>query len=246
VKGAFTDAAKARRGSFEQANGGMLFLDEIGDMSLTAQAKVLRAIQEGEILPVGGEEPVLVDTRIVCATHKDLRAEIAAGRFREDLYYRIAVLELAAPALREHREDVDELARDKLRTATSGMAKQIEGFTPAALAALRSYHWPGNVRELRNEVERAAIHANSTHIDLCDLSARVRGGANGGPGTPLPASLAARYMAMDETERQLVEEALRTAGGNVAEAARLLGITRVMMKRRMDRYGDGGSNGQAA
>lgn len=236
VQGAFTGASRRRRGSFELADGGTLFLDEIGDLSLTAQAKVLRAIQEGEILPVGAEQVVRVDVRIVAATHKDLREEIRAGRFREDLYYRIAVLEILTPPLRERSEDVEGLAHALLRVVTSGMGKRLEGFTPEALAALRRYSWPGNVRELKNEVERAAINAESSWIELEDLSPRVRGVDSGGAQPAQAPPLSSQFAELENTERRLVEKALRKAKGNVTEAARLLGITRVMMKRRMERF----------
>lgn len=241
-KGAFTGAVKDKRGKFALASGGTLFLDEIGDLNSSAQAKVLRAIQEGEIQPLGSEKTMRVDVRIVAATHKDLRGEIVEKRFREDLYYRLAVVELELPPLRSREGDVPLLAEALLRTSASAMGKRLGGFTPAALAALSRYPWPGNVRELRNEVERAAINAEGAFVELSDLSSVVRGAGPSPPpaprATPQPeGTLAERFAALEPLEKQLVEEALARAKGNVSEAARLLGITRMMMRRRVEKLG---------
>ncbi|KYF56401.1 hypothetical protein BE08_35240 [Sorangium cellulosum] len=241
-KGAFTGAAGKKRGKFVLADGGTLFLDEIGDLDLVAQAKVLRALQEGEIQPLGAEKALRVSVRVVSATHKDLAEEIANRRFREDLYYRLNVVELMAPPLRERGEDIELLARSLLRAAAASMGKREMDFTPAALAALRAYPWPGNVRELRNEMERAAIDAELPIVDEHNLSSRIRKGRPTtltAPAAPEGASLAERFAALDRTERQLIEEALKAARGNLSEAARQLGITRIMIKRRIDRFGLG-------
>ncbi|WP_437332106.1 sigma 54-interacting transcriptional regulator [Sorangium sp. So ce394] len=238
-KGAFTGAAGKKRGKFVLADGGTLFLDEIGDLDLAAQAKVLRALQEGEIQPLGAEKAVHVSVRVVSATHKDLAEEIANKRFREDLYYRLNVVELSVPPLRERGEDIELLARALLKAAASSMGKRELEFTPAALAALKGYGWPGNVRELRNEMERAAIDAELPIVDLYNLSSRLRKGPRAAPAPREGASLAERFAALDVTERQLIEEALKAARGNLSEAARQLGITRVMIKRRIDRFGLG-------
>jgi Nif-specific regulatory protein len=239
VKGAFTGALRDRRGSFELASSGTLFLDEIGDLSPSAQAKLLRAIQEGEVQPLGTERSVRVDVRIVSATHKDLMQEVAAGRFREDLYYRLAVLEIEAPPLRERGEDIALLARALLQAATAGMGKRIAGFTDEALEALRGYRWPGNVRELKNEVERAAINAESSWIGAADLGPRVAAaGREREPRSMAPAQpLAEQFASLEAMERALVEEAVKASGRNLSEAARLLGISRVMLKRRVHRFG---------
>jgi len=237
-KGAFTGAVRDKRGKFAMANGGTLFLDEIGDLDLAAQAKVLRAIQEGEIQPLGSEMARRVNVRVVAATHKDLLKEIAAKRFREDLYYRLNVVEIEVPPLREREGDVELLAQALLRSASLSMGKRLQGFTPAALAALRRHLWPGNVRELRNEMERAAIIAESTVIDLSDLSARIGAGGPGRPcSAPPAASLAERFAELEPTERTIIAEAIKTARGNLSEAARLLGITRIRMRRRVERFG---------
>lgn len=237
-KGAFTGATQARRGQFVLAGGGTLFLDEIGDLSLSAQAKVLRVLQEGELLPLGAEVPVKVDVRVFAATHKDLRREIAEGRFREDLYYRINVLEIDVPPLRSRGSDIDLLARIFLDSAALNLGKRLHGFSPAALVALRSYSWPGNVRELRNEVERALVQAEGSVVEVDDLSSTLQRVGVQEPQTMLPSdSLAMRFAALEPTERALVEEALRTARGNLTEAARLLGMTRIMMRRRVEKFG---------
>ncbi|MDC3955549.1 sigma 54-interacting transcriptional regulator [Polyangium jinanense] len=238
-KGAFTGAAQQRRGQFTLADGGTLFLDEIGDLGLSAQAKVLRALQEGEVLPLGAEAPIRVDVRVFAATHKDLRQEIAAGRFREDLYYRLNVLDIEVPPLRERGADIELLAQTFLEAAALNVGKRITGFSAAARAALSAYPWPGNVRELRNEVERAVVQAEGAVVELDDLSANL--GRMLSPPEPASAppsgSLAARFAALEPTERALVEEALAMARGNLSEAARLLGITRIMMRRRVERFG---------
>ncbi|AKT43463.1 sigma-54-dependent Fis family transcriptional regulator [Chondromyces crocatus] len=237
VQGAFMGAQRDKRGRFALAHRGTLFLDEIGDLSPMAQAKVLRVLQEGEVLPLGAEQPSLVDVRVIAATHKDLRKEAAEGRFREDLFFRLNVGDIAVPPLRERSEDLPLLAAAFLEPAALNLGKRLLGFSPAALAALHAYPWPGNVRELRNEVERAAIQAEGAVIELDDLSPAVSRAALSPSSLTTGMSLAARFAALDPMERSLVEEALVAARGNVAEAARLLGITRIMMVRRVDRFG---------
>ncbi|MBI3073112.1 MAG: sigma 54-interacting transcriptional regulator [Deltaproteobacteria bacterium] len=243
-RGAFTGATKDRRGKFALAHRGTLFLDEIGDLSLTAQAKVLRAIEEGELQPLGSEKTVHVDVRIISATHKDLQKEVTAGRFREDLYYRLNVVELVVPPLRERADDVILLAERFLARRCDRMGKNLAGFTPGAALALKRYRWPGNVREVENEIERAAIVAEGMAVDVGDLSPKIATAsaalsvaapetAQGGAQT-----LAARFSELETTERFLVQEAMREARGNVSEAARILGITRIMMKRRLDRFAE--------
>lgn len=233
-KGAFTGAVAKKRGKFALADGGTLFLDEIGDLAIPAQAKLLRALQEGEIQAVGAERAIHVDVRVVSATHKDLMKEIEAGRFREDLYYRLAVVEIDVPPLRERGADVALIAHALMRRSATVMGKRLEGFTEAALSALARHSWPGNVRELRNEIERAVINADGPLIDAHDLSPRL-GAARPKPDQPRDRSLAEQFAELEPTEKMLVEQAMAQAKGNVSEAARLLGITRIMMKRRVDR-----------
>lgn len=235
-KGAFTGALKATRGKFVLADKGTLFLDEIGDLALPAQAKLLRAIQEGEVQPLGAERSVKVDVRVVSATHKDLWAEVMAKRFREDLYYRLNVVEILVPPLRERPGDVALLAEVLLRKSAAAMGKPLLGFTKAAIAALEKHRYPGNVRELRNEVERAAINAEDAYVDACDLSPRL-GASVSKPGELRGQSLAERFAMLEPMEKQLVEEALKDAKGNISEAGRLLGISRQMIRRRVERFG---------
>jgi Nif-specific regulatory protein len=241
-KGAFTGATRDRRGKFSLADKGTLFLDEVGDLSLAAQAKLLRVIQDGELQPLGSERGTRVDVRIVAATHKDLAAEIAAGRFREDLYYRLAVVEVAMPPLRERGDDVLLLATLFLQRAGSRMGKRLEGFSPRARSAVSRGTWPGNVRQLANEVERAAILADGSVVDEGSFSARVTGvveGPKAESGSLPQSSLAERYAELGPAEKTLVEEAMRLAKGNQSEAARLLGITRIVLRRRLERFGIG-------
>jgi len=237
-KGSFTGALAKKRGKFVLADGGTLFLDEIGDLSLTAQAKLLRAIQEGEVQPIGSEKTERVDVRIVTATHKTLSAEVKAGRFREDLFYRLNTVEIEVPPLRDRVGDIPILATALLRKACLESGKRVEGFTETAMAALCKHSFPGNVRELKNEVERALINAESSLIDAPDLSPRL-GAARPIAGQPKGRSLAERFAELEPTEKHLVEEALAQAHGNLSEAARLLGITRMVMRRRVERFGLG-------
>jgi len=230
-KGAFTGAAKGKRGKFQLAHRGTLFLDEIGDLSLAAQAKVLRVIEDGEIQPLGSEKVGQVDVRILSATNKDLMKEVEARRFREDLYYRLTTLQLELEPLRSRSEDIALLAQAFLARAGARLGKHFTGFTERALDALRAYSWAGNIRELRNEIERAAILSPSVLIDASDLSPRLTA-----PGARAPISLSEQFARLNDTERGLVEGAMARAKGNVSEAARLLGISRIMMKRRVDRY----------
>ena len=243
VRGAFTGAVTARRGRFVLADGGTLFLDEIADLSLAAQAKILRVLEDGEVTPVGAERSQRVDVRVVSASHKDLRREVEAGRFREDLFYRLVVAELPVPPLRARPGDVALLAETFLAAARARGARATE-LAPDAAAALAAHAWPGNVRELKNVLERAAALATGTRIEVDDLRLGGRPRSATAPPAPAPAasgSLAEQFGLLDVTERRLVEEALARAGGNIAEAARMLGITRIMMKRRLDRIrtGDG-------
>lgn len=237
-QGAFSGAMQRRKGQFALADQGTLFFDEIGDLSLSAQGKVLRAMQEGEVLPLGTERTTYVDVRVIAASSKDLRRAVAEGKFREDLYYRLNVLQIDVPPLRERSSDIELLARTFLESAALNLGQQHVSFSPQALAAIVGYSWPGNVRELRNEIERAILVAEGSLIEAHDLSpeierAQISTRAESVPTTPL----AQRFAALETTERAMVEEALLAARGNLAEAARQLGITRIMMRRRVDKFG---------
>jgi len=227
VKGAFTGAVKARRGLFREAEGGTLFLDEIGDMAPELQAKLLRAIEDRVVRPVGSDETISVDLRLMASTNKDLLARIREGLFREDLYYRLAVIPIQLPPLRERREDIPLLAEHFLRRAAAASGKAIRGFTPEAMAALLRHPWPGNVRELENVVERAVTLAVADQIPaqalLLDASA-----------TPAPAALlaqAARRPTLEELTAEYVSLVLREAGGDKAKAAEILGVSKRTLYR---------------
>jgi Nif-specific regulatory protein len=236
VRGAFTGADKARRGKLALADHGTLFLDEVVDLSPAAQAKLLRVLEDGEVTPVGAESNIRVDVRLVSASHKDLREAVAKGTFRQDLYYRIAGAEIAIPPLRSRGSDVLVLAEmfvARLRQKRPGPTRLSSG----AAAALAAYGWPGNVRELRHAIERACAIASGEVIEEADLA--LRGGLlASGAATSGTETLEQRFSALDAIERGLVEEAMARANGNVSEAARLLGISRVMMKRRLDRFSE--------
>jgi Nif-specific regulatory protein len=236
VRGAFTGAIRDRRGRFVMAHRGSLFLDEVAELSLAAQAKLLRVVEDGEVWPIGAERVIRVDVRLISATHKDLAAEVAAGRFRDDLYWRLAVVDLELPPLRARGDDVQLLAELFLARAARRSGRERLGFTPAALAVLAGYSWPGNVRELANEIERAAIVAEGPLVDVDDLRPRAAPPARAAPAGDDARPLAERFAGLDQLERQLVQESLRAAGGNVTEAARLLGISRIMMRRRLERF----------
>ncbi|WP_029003232.1 sigma-54-dependent transcriptional regulator [Azorhizobium doebereinerae] len=233
VKGAFTGATGSRDGRFTAANRGTLFLDEIADMPLPVQAKVLRAIQEQTFEPVGSSKSVKVDVRIIAATHKDLQKEMASGAFRMDLYYRLAVFPITLPPLRERGEDIPLLAGHFLRKAAEDMGKRIEGLSPAAAAAMTAYAWPGNIRELQNCMERAAIVARGSAIELKDLMLFGPDGPPVAEARALPADLDEE---LARIERDFVLEALKEAGGVQARAAERLGITERSLWHRIKKF----------
>lgn len=226
-KGAFTGAVKTTEGKIEQAAGGTLFLDEIGDVPLPLQVKLLRFLQERVIERIGGRRPIAVDTRIVCATHQDVDAMVADGRFREDLYYRLAEIVVRIPALAERSGDAVLLARHFLKRHAAALKLSVKGFTPDALAAIEGWGWPGNVRELENRVKRAVIMADGSHVTADDLDLT-------GDGTPaLPINLRAVREAAD---RAAIRQALAHAEGNISGTARLLGISRPTLYDLMKAY----------
>jgi len=234
-RGAFTGADARRAGRFEAANGGTLFLDEIGDMAPATQAKVLRVLQERRFERLGGTAAIEVDVRIVAATHRNLEAEIAAGRFREDLYYRLRVVEIALPPLRERREDLPALAQRLLAQVAERHGRPAKSLTPAALAALGRHAWPGNVRELRNALERAAVLCEGDAIEPGDLHLDVSAPAL--PDDPsLPFSEAKRR-ATEEFERAYLLRALRAHGGNISHTADAIGMVRQSLQQKMRELG---------
>jgi PAS domain S-box-containing protein len=238
VKGAFTGALRDRRGRFQEAHGGTLLLDEIGDVSPTVQVKLLRVIEQREIERVGDSSPIKVDVRLLCATHRDLRAMVEAGRFRADLYFRLAVFPIRVPSLREHVEDLPLLASAWLDRLVAGGGPRPRGLSAAARSALSAYRWPGNVRELQNVLEFAALRAGAGEIDVAHLPDEVvRPPGGPSPGLAAPPRPPARGAALD---RERLVEALAASGWNRAEAARRLGISRVTLWKRLKQLGIGG------
>jgi DNA-binding NtrC family response regulator len=228
VKGAFTDAKQDRVGRFEMADGGTLFLDEIANVPLPQQAKLLRVLETGEVERVGSSRTRRVDVRIISATNADLRAAVAAGRFREDLLFRLNTVEIRLPALRERREDIPLLAEHFLARFRVRYGKPLAGFAAGALEALLSHPWPGNVRELHHAVERAVLMARGERITASDLGLSREDG-QGQAGL--------EQMTLEDAERYLIRKALDRAQGNVSEAARALGLSRSALYRRLQYHG---------
>ena len=234
VKGAFTGATANRAGRFAAAEGGTLLLDEIGDMPVAIQVKLLRVLQERTFEPVGSAVSVKSDVRVIAATHQDLRGAVADGRFREDLYYRLNVFPIEVPSLRQRVEDVPVLAGHFLKQFNEGMGKHLIGFTPAAFAAMVNYRWPGNIRELQNCVERAVIVARGTAVDVPDLPRYLFDEAGSEAVTRVPADLDAE---MARLERGFIVEALERADGVQVRAAEAMGISERSLWHRVKKLG---------
>jgi DNA-binding NtrC family response regulator len=237
-RGAFTDAAQRRIGRFEAASGGTLFLDEIGELATPVQAKLLRALQERCIERLGGSGSIPVDVRVLAATHRDLEQDVAQGRFRADLFYRIHVIPIELPALRQRREDIPLLAAHFLKRARAASGQGPIRIAPEALAALERYGWPGNVRELGNAIEHAVALAESDLLGIDDLPrALVRSTRIDGLHQAVRSGALGFEQATDDFERELLLEALENAGWNQTRAAEHLRMTRRALKLRMDRLG---------
>ena len=239
-RGSFTGATDRRAGKFEMASGGTLFMDEIAEMSLEMQAKVLRAIETQEIERVGGSRTVRVDLRIIAATNKDLRREVERGDFREDLFFRVNVFPILLPPLRDRREDILPLALFFLRKFAEEMGRRMPCLSTSAERMLLEHLWPGNVRELRNTIERVSIMLDGNEIRGSDVAAVLHhpGAAGGGGGlTPAAPCLGSGGFSLDDHERNLLMEALSRAGGNKSRAAKLLGISRAKLRYRLEKFG---------
>ncbi len=226
VKGAFTDARQDRLGRFEMADGGTLFLDEIANVPLSQQQKLLRVLERGEFERLGSSTTRKADVRLISATNADIEAEIAAGRFRQDLLFRLNTVELHLPPLRDRRDDIPALANHFLTAHAARYRKKLLGFESAALAALSDYPWPGNVRELDHSVERAVLMASSERVHVADLQLR--------PPRDAPARI--DDMSLEDVEALMIRKAL-SRHGNVTDAARALGLSRSALYRRLERYG---------
>ena len=227
TKGAFTDAKTDRVGRFELADGGTLFLDEIANLSMAQQAKLLRVLQEGEFERVGSSRSRRVDVRILAATNADVRAEVAAGRFREDLFFRLNTVEIHLPPLRERRDDIPLLAGHFLKQFAARYRRPVTGFSPDGMRALLEYSWPGNVRELAHAIERATLLAEGDAVTAADLNFRAA----------TDAAPKLDEMSLEEVERALITKALARHEGNVSLAAQALGLSRSALYRRLQRHG---------
>jgi DNA-binding NtrC family response regulator len=237
-KGAFTGALKARTGLFQSADGGTIFLDEIGELPLEMQAKLLRVLQEKEARPVGSNQPVKVDVRVIAATNRDLEKEYRTGTFRKDLYFRLNVVTLHVPPLRERRSDIPMLAHWFLDRCAPGRSVQV---TNAAMKSLLQYDWPGNVRELENCVERALALGNQQKIDVDDLPPAIASTAPGSEqAAPLQSAQAYSTTDLEDIERTTIERVFQQVKGDKALAGKMLGISRATLYRKLKRYNIGG------
>jgi two-component system response regulator AtoC len=236
-KGAFTDARQTKKGLFELARGGTIFLDEIGDMPPVLQAKLLRFLEERHFRRVGGTEDISVDVRIIAATNRDLEEAVRKGEFRADLYYRLKVIPIEVPPLRERQDDIPLLAQAFIDQLRAELRKPVRSISPEALKVLLAYPWPGNIRELRNAIERAMILGTGERIEVQDLPAELQ------PGRAKPTTadgvvqLPPQGVRLEEIEEELVRKALERTRGNQSAAARLIGVTRDQLRYRMERMG---------
>jgi two-component system, NtrC family, response regulator AtoC len=246
-KGAFTGATARRRGRFEMADGGTLFLDEISEIDAAVQVKLLRVLEERTFERVGGNETVEVDIRLIAATNRDLKQHVRDGKFREDLFFRLDVVDITLPLLRERPDDIPLLCDRFLKEFNAKNAKQVEGLTPDAMRLLTAYTWPGNVRELRNTIEKMVVLARGTRLTARDVPAAIRNAVRPDAGAPALAA-AAGSVSLAETERAMIEAALQRCNNNRTEAARALGISRRTLHRKLKQYGaeDAGRAGDAA
>ena len=237
-KGAFTGADRRKEGRFSQAHGGTLFLDEVSGMSLMMQVKLLRALQEREFNRVGGETTIQVDVRVIAATNKNLMEQINEGAFREDLYYRLNVVELHVPPLRKRKQDIPLLTRHFLEMFADKNRKAIKGFTPKAMDNLIRYDWPGNVRELMNAVERGVVLARSNYLGVEDFPFMKDSLLQNDQDSANPVGLAmSGDMSLEDVEKAAILNTMEAAGGNKSEAARRLGITRKTLHKKLKAYG---------
>lgn len=240
-KGAFTGADKAHQGLLRQASGGTIFLDEVGEMPLAMQVKLLRVLQQREVMPVGGKKPMPLDCRIIAATNRNLAKEVEAGNFREDLYYRLNVVNIKMPPLRDRGEDIELLANKFAKRFAKLNQRELMGITQAAMEMLKSWHWPGNVRELENTIERAIVLMPGEYVGLRELPERLRLNAKNSQQpdcaiTPLANAGLPEIPTLEEVEKQVVLATLKRFDNNKTEAAKALGITRKTLHAKLKRY----------
>jgi DNA-binding NtrC family response regulator len=236
-KGAFTGANSSKPGKFEQADTGTVFLDEIGDVPGPIQVKLLRILQEREFERLGSNVTRHIDVRVVAATNQDLRAALESGAFREDLYYRLNVVPLNIPALRERKQDIPFLANHFIRKLAPDSGSQVESITSAAMEKLVEYHWPGNVRELENVIERSLVMATGAQLDAADIKLEAAPRPRAHSAQPGDSHFIPDGLTLDQYEQEIIKEALRRAGGNKSQAARLLGLTRNALRYRLTQMG---------
>ena len=234
-KGSFTDARSTKRGLFEIAAGGVLFLDEIGELTPGTQAKLLRALENRRFRRVGGVVDLQLDAAVIAATNRDLKKEVKAGRFREDLFFRLAVVPIELPALRQRPQDIEPIALAIVDATAKRLGRSVAGVSAQAIEALRTWPWPGNVRELRNVIERVVIlKGDDEVIELDELPIEIRSGRDASAVSGCPFELPAEGVDLAAVERGLVEQALARTHGNQTQAAKLLGISRFALRHRMD------------
>lgn len=233
VRGAFTDARKDRRGLFQEASGGILFLDEISEIALTLQAKLLRVLEDKEVRPLGADQSARVDTRVLSASNRNLDELVRAGKFRQDLYYRLNVIRIELPPLRQRSEDIPLLVNYFLQKFAESAKHRVEGIHAEALAALKSYSWPGNIRELEHTIERAVLLGKGPMIGMDDLPANLtdRGGS-----AAVVAQALARQLTLHDLEREYIGKVLESTHGNKTEAAKVLGVDRTTLYRKLEEY----------
>lgn len=231
-KGAFTGAVQSRRGRFEIADGGTLFLDEVGEMSIKVQVKLLRVLEKGEFERVGGEKTLKVDVRLIAATNRDLEKEVSEGRFREDLFYRLNVITINLPPLRERREDIPILSNFFIIKYTKKYKKEIKGFTPEAMESLCAYHWPGNVRELENVIERAIVLCKKNTISVDHLPGNVVPDKDDMSVIKIPVGIS-----LKEAEKEIIQKTLQMTRGSKKEAARILSISHRKIEYKVKEWG---------
>ncbi|MBI4603244.1 MAG: sigma-54-dependent Fis family transcriptional regulator [Planctomycetes bacterium] len=235
-KGAFTDAKAQKKGLIELAHGGTLFLDEIGDMSLYHQSKLLRFLEEKAFRRVGGQRDITVDLRVIAATNRDLKKLVEKGGFREDLYFRLKVIPILLPPLRERTGDVPLLVQHFIQEYNREFKKSVKGVTPALMKRLEDYHWPGNIRELRNTIERAMILSTQEHLGGEDLPLEILDEPSGKTSSESAVTLTRKGINIEDLERDLVVQALRLTNGNQTQAGRLLGLNRDQIRYRIEKF----------